>query len=200
MATANGRERTSLTLLDLILIAIGLSMDACAVSMVNGMCIPKLNFKNALLIAFSFGAFQAGMPLIGYFIGDRFAEAMSSYDHWIALVLLLWIGGKMIWDAFREVEENCELKCEIEPKSLLTQSIATSIDALAVGVGFAATQVEILPASGLIGIVTFGLSLLSVYVGKWTCGRLSGKAQLVGGAILIGIGIKIFVEHTVGVL
>lgn len=198
MAAANGRELKSLTLLDLILIAIGLSMDACAVSMVNGMCIPKLNWKNALLIAFSFGFFQAGMPLIGYFIGDRFAEAMSGYDHWIALGLLLWIGGKMIWDAFHEDAEDCEVKCDIAPKSLLTQSVATSIDALAVGVGFAASQVDILPASGLIGLVTFVLSLGAIYLGKWTCGRLSGKAQLLGGVILIGIGIKIFVEHTVG--
>lgn len=196
MAAAFGRERFSLSFLDLVLIAIGLSMDACAVSMVNGMCIPLLNFKSALTIAFSFGVFQAGMPLIGYFVGDRFAHAMGDYDHWIALVLLCWIGGKMIWDAFHEEEEECEAKCDLALKSLLTQSVATSIDALAVGVGFAAAQVQVLPASGLIGLVTFVLSLLSVYIGKWTCGRLSGKAQLVGGAILIGIGIKIFVEHT----
>lgn len=174
-------------------------MDACAVAMVNGMCIPKLKTGTAFLIALSFGAFQAGMPVIGFVVGDRFAEAISDIDHWIALILLVWIGGKMIWDAFHE-EDDFEAKCDLAPKSLLAQSVATSIDALAVGVGLAATQVKILPAISLIGIVTFALSLLSIYVGKWTCGKLTGKAQLAGGIILIIIGIKIFIEHTTHVI
>ncbi|NLN84426.1 MAG: manganese efflux pump [Firmicutes bacterium] len=183
-----------MTLFDLMLIAFGLSMDACAVAMVNGMCMPELNKRNIFLIAMSFGLFQAGMPVIGYVVGGRFAETISDIDHWIALALLAAIGGKMIWDAFHE-EEECETVCEIEMKSLFSQSVATSIDALAIGVGFAATQVKLVPAISLIGITTFVLSLISVYVGKWTCGKLTGKAQLVGGVILILIGIKIVIEH-----
>ena len=182
-------------LIDLSFLAVGLSMDACAVSIVNGMSIPELKWKHALAIALAFGVFQGVMPLIGYFLGEKSAVYLNRFDHWIAFLLLVWIGGKMIWDCFHEeVQEGQELRFGL--KLLLVQAVATSIDALAVGISFAVSRVNILTAAALIALTTFLLSFIAVYIGKFSGDKLSSKAQFLGGAILIGIGLKIWIEHS----
>ena len=176
---------------DIVMIGIGLSMDAFAVATTNGITM-KPNLKQALLIALAFGLFQAVMPLIGFFAGSLFGEIVEKYDHWIALVLLAIIGGKMIADFFEKDEEKSQSNLTFSV--LMMQAIATSIDALAVGVSFAGLTFNIFVAVGIIGAITFSLSLIAVFVGQ-TCGKfLADKANLVGGLILIGIGIKIFLE------
>ena len=176
---------------DIIMIGIGLSMDAFAVAATNGITM-KPNFKKALLIALAFGVFQAVMPLIGFFAGSLFGEIVEKYDHWIALVLLAIIGGKMIADFFEKDEEKSQSNLTFG--ILMMQAVATSIDALAVGVSFAGLTFSIFVAVGIIGAITFTLSLIAVYLGQ-SCGKfLADKANLVGGLILIGIGIKIFLE------
>ena len=176
---------------DIVMIGIGLSMDAFAVATTNGITM-KPKFKQALLIAFAFGLFQAVMPLIGFFAGSLFGDIVEKYDHWIALVLLAIIGGKMVADFFSKDEETSQSNLTFGV--LTMQAIATSIDALAVGVSFAGLTFNIFVAVGIIGAITFSLSLIAVYIGQ-TCGKLlSDKANLVGGLILIGIGIKIFLE------
>lgn len=177
---------------ELILIGIGLSMDACAVSMTNGMCY-KPKWRTTFLIAFAFGLFQGLMPLIGYLTGSLFYAQIAAFDHWIALILLCFIGGKMIVDGFKG-EEACSVK-PFGMWMLFMQAIATSIDALAVGISFAASAVNILLAISLIAVSTFLLSTIAVRVGEWIGDKLNTKAQLLGGAILVFIGIKIFVEH-----
>lgn len=178
--------------LEILLIAVGLSMDAAAVSMTNGMCY-KLNKLQVLAIAVSFGLFQGIMPLIGYFAGSLFIEQIAGFDHWIALILLGFIGGKMIWDGFHHDSE-----CSIRPFSggmLIMQAVATSIDALAVGVSFAAMSVNILLSVSVIAAVTFLLSLISVRLGVKIGDKLNSKAEIFGGTILVLIGLKIFIEH-----
>ncbi len=177
---------------ELILIGIGLSMDACAVSMTNGMCY-KPKWRTTLLIAFAFGLFQGLMPLIGYLTGSLFYAQIAAFDHWIALILLCFIGGKMIIDGFKD-EEACSVK-PFGLWMLLLQAIATSIDALAVGISFAAAGVDIITAVSIIAVSTFLLSLVSVRLGEWIGDKLNTKAQLLGGIILMFIGIKIFVDH-----
>lgn len=176
---------------DIIMIGIGLSMDAFAVATTNGITM-KPNFKQALAIAFAFGLFQAVMPLIGFFAGSLFGDIVEKYDHWIALVLLAIIGGKMIADFFEKDEEKSH--SHLSFGILMMQAVATSIDALAVGVSFAGLTFSIFVAVGIIGAITFALSLIAVYLGE-TCGKfLADKANLVGGLILIAIGLKIFIE------
>ena len=184
-----------MSIFEILLIGVGLSMDAVAVSMSNGMCFQNIGPKQSLATAAAFGIFQGIMPAIGYFAGSIFAETISAIDHWIALVLLLFIGGKMIYEAVvRKVEdESCYYRLTF--RLLLVQAIATSIDALAVGVSFAALTVNIFVASSLIALTTFCLSLAAVQIGKKFGDLLSKKAELLGGLILVGIGIKIFVEH-----
>lgn len=179
-------------ILEIILIGVGLAMDACAVSMTNGMCY-KPKFRQVLMIALAFGIFQALMPTIGYFAGSLFAAQVEAIDHWIALVLLGFIGGKMLWDGFHH-DESCPVK-PFGLGMLMTQAVATSIDALAVGVSFAAVSVDILLAVVLIGVTTVILSSIAVYLGKWIGTKLNSKAEIFGGSILIFIGLKIFIEH-----
>ena len=179
---------------ELILIGIGLSMDAFAVSITNGLSARQLKRSTMLADAVCFGVFQGLMPTIGFFLGKAFETYIRTFDHWIALLLLAWIGGKMIWDAFRGEEESGEYTLTV--KLLLAQGVATSIDALAVGVSFAALpDVQILPAALLICCETFAFSLIGIVFGKKAGAKLGSHAQLVGGIILVGIGIKIFVEH-----
>ncbi len=178
---------------DIFTIAIGLSMDAAAVAMSNGICMDKPKFKTAFLIAFLFGLFQGIMPLIGYFAGSTFSSFISNIDHWVAFGLLLVIGGKMIADSFKSEDQDCKVFITI--RLLLVQAIATSIDALAVGVTFAVTEVNILNAVSIIALTTFAISLASVYIGKKFGNFLESKAELLGGIILVGIGIKILIEH-----
>ena len=183
---------------EILMIGIGLSMDAAAVSMSNGMCIPSIRWKHALATAFAFGAFQGIMPLIGYFAGSLFAEQIGAVDHWLALVLLGFIGGKMIYESLTADHDSCPVDRRLTFKLLLVQAIATSIDALAVGVSFAALDVNIAAAASFIACVTFVCCLAGHLLGKKFGSWLGGKAEIFGGVILVCIGAKILVEHLSG--
>ena len=183
-------------LTELILIGIGLSMDAFAVWVTNGLCCKEIRSGKTLLTGLCFGGFQGLMPLIGYFLGMGFAKYITAFDHIIALILLGFIGGQMIFESFRKNDEKCDVVC-LSAKMLLMQGIATSIDALAVGVSFAALEnVNIAFAASSICCITFIFSMAGVFIGKKFGTILNNKAQLAGGIILVGIGVKIFVEHT----
>lgn len=183
----------------LFFLATGLAMDAFAVSVSNGICQKNIGIKEALQTATTFGLFQAGMPLIGYYLGRTISSAVEFLGHWIALVLLTFIGGSMIYEAIKELrrpEEN-QCKASFSMKDVLVKGSTTSIDAFAVGISFAVIQTNIVSAVLLIGIVTFVFSLLGVYLGKSFGGMLKEKAEFIGGCILILIGLKIFIEHIV---
>jgi putative Mn2+ efflux pump MntP len=163
------------------------------------MCYGNIHKKQIITTAAAFGLFQAFMPILGFFIGSVFSDAISSLDHWIALILLSFIGGKMIIEAVKELKypEACLTSSKyLTPKTLIVQAIATSIDALAVGVGFAVMKVDILSAALSIGIITFINSIIGSHLGKKFGELFKQKAEILGGLILIGIGIKIFIEHT----
>ncbi len=179
---------------ELFLIGVGLSMDAFAVAVCKGLAMPRMRWRQAALIALSFGFFQALMPLLGWALGRQFETYITSVDHWIAFVLLGFIGGKMIWDAFHE-EETCCTQERFRLRELLALSIATSIDAMAVGITFAFLKVQILPAAALIGCTTFLLSLTGVCAGRRFGSRYRNKATLAGGIILCLMGLKILLEH-----
>ncbi len=182
--------------IEVLLIGIGLSMDAFAVCATNGIVYKNSNKKWGLMMALCFGIFQAAMPTIGYFLGSAFAQYIKAFDHIIALILLGFIGGKMIFDSVKGDEEN-ERGLKLTVPILLLQGVATSIDALAVGISFAALEnVNIVLSVTIIGITTFMLSLIAVVAGKKFGSLLNNKAQLIGGLILVGIGVKIFIEHT----
>jgi putative Mn2+ efflux pump MntP len=182
----------------LFFLAIGLAMDAFAVSVSNGICHKNAGIKEALLTATTFGLFQAGMPLIGYYTGRTISSAVEFLDHWIALVLLTFIGGSMIYEAIKELRRPGKSQCKarFSMKDILVQGVATSVDAFAVGISFAMIPTDIVSAVGLIGIVTFLFSVLGVYLGRSFGGLLKEKAEFIGGCILILIGLKIFIEHT----
>lgn len=182
-----------MSLLELFLVAVGLSMDAFAVSICKGLAMRKLAFKKAAVIGLWFGGFQAGMPLIGYFLGKQFESYIISIDHWIAFVLLSIIGITMIREALSKEEEKSDDSLAVKTMFLL--AVATSIDALAVGVTFAFLQVSIAPAVSLIGITTFLLSVVGVKVGNVFGMKYKSKAEITGGVILIAIGLKILLEH-----
>lgn len=179
-------------ILEIALIGVGLAMDAFAVSICKGLSMKKLNLKKAIIIGLYFGIFQALMPTLGYFLGKGFENLVVSIDHWIAFVLLSFIGIGMIKEAFKDEEE---INDDISLKTMLILSIATSIDALACGITFAFLRVNILLAVLLIGIITFTISVLGVYIGNKFGDKLEKKAKLLGGIILIGIGLKILIEH-----
>lgn len=182
-------------IMELVLIGIGLSMDAFAVSVTNGLCCKEIKTGKTLLTGLCFGGFQGFMPLMGYFLGRGFAKYITAFDHIIALVLLGFIGSQMIIESFKKEDEQSENSC-LTAKMLIMQGIATSIDALAVGVSFAALpDVNIAFAASAICCITFTFSVVGVFIGKKFGTVLNNKAQLVGGIILVGIGIKIFVEH-----
>lgn len=185
-----------MSIIELILIGIGLSMDAFAVSVTNGLCCKNIKAGKTLMTGVCFGGFQGLMPLIGYFLGRGFSHYITAFDHIIALILLGFIGGQMIWESFKKEDENTDSNV-LTGKMLFMQGIATSIDALAVGVSFAALKdVNIAFASSSICCITFVFSVVGVLIGKKFGNMLNNKAQLVGGLILVGIGIKIFAEHT----
>ena len=241
-----------MSFVELFLLAIGLSMDAFAVAICSGLTMPKLNIKKALIIALYFGVFQAAMPLIGYFAASLFAEKIAAYDHWIAFVLLCFLGGKMIAGSFRK--EGCpDRQCpdgasdagsyaggnsagasyaggnsagasyadgmcgagtcsdrtcpggkrpdrgetSVGPAHMLPLAVATSIDALAVGVSFAFLRISIAPAVTLIGVTTFALSFAGVKVGNAFGTRFKARAELAGGIILVLIGVKILLESLI---
>ena len=185
-----------MSFLELFLIALGLAMDAFAVSICKGLSMPKLNWKHAVIIGLYFGLFQAGMPVLGYFLGSSFAGQIEALDHWIAFLLLAIIGGNMILESRKEdVQPNASVSFKV----MLPLSIATSIDALAVGVPFGILHAELVLSVSLIGIVTFLLSLVGVKLGNCFGAKYKSRAELVGGLILVLLGLKILLEH-MGVL
>ena len=183
--------------MELVLIGVGLSMDAFAVALCKGLSMRRVNYAHAAVIALFFGVFQAVMPLIGWVLGTQFARYITSVDHWIAFALLGYIGGKMIWDALHEAPETapCVGEGRLDLKELLMLAVATSIDALAVGITFAFLQVSILPAVATIGLITFALSFAGVVVGNRFGTRFQKKAEIAGGVVLVLIGLKILLEH-----
>lgn len=180
-------------LIELFLIAVGLSMDAFAVSVCKGLAMPKCTFKKAAIVGLWFGGFQALMPASGYILGAQFQEAIASIDHWIAFVLLALIGGNMIHEALDNDEEEADASLDVKTMFLL--AVATSIDALAIGITFAFLKVNIIPAVCFIGIVTFIISFAGVKIGNVFGARYKNKAEIVGGVILILLGLKILLEH-----
>ena len=186
-----------MSLFELFLVAVGLSMDAFAVAICKGLSMKRIEKKYTLLIALFFGGFQAMMPLLGYFLGSQFSAYIERVDHWVAFFLLVLIGGNMIKESCEGTE--AETYAGISYKELLLLAVATSIDALAVGITFAFLQVRILSAVALIGCTTFLLSLLGVVVGNMFGARYKSRAEMTGGIILIFIGAKILLEH-LGVL
>lgn len=183
-----------MTLIELFILAIGLSMDAMAVSICKGLSVPKAEKKHMLLVGLYFGGFQAMMPLLGYWLGVNFQTLVESVDHWIAFVLLGIIGLNMI----KESRENDveELDDGFSAKDMLPLAIATSIDALAVGITFAFLRVQIVPAVSFIGITTFCLSAVGLVIGNTLGAHSKSKAELAGGIVLIAMGAKILLEHT----
>ena len=182
-----------MSLLSLFIIAIGLAMDAFAVSICKGLAMQKVSFKKAGIVGLWFGGFQALMPFVGYLLGSQFEQYITAFDHWIAFALLLLVGGSMIREALSKQEECANASLDI--KSMLLLAVATSIDALAVGVTFAFLQVEIIPAIAFIGVITFVLSTLGVKVGNVFGVKYKSKAELAGGVILILMGFQILFEH-----
>ena len=180
-------------IIELILLSIGLGMDAFAVSVCKGISMKKMNWKKACIIGLYFGGFQAIMPVIGYFFGSSFESIITNIDHWIAFILLAIIGAKMIQEAFQKEEE--EYTEDISVKTMIVLSIATSIDALAVGITFAFLKVNLLLAITLIGTITFILSVIGTKIGNRFGDKYKSKAELAGGIILIIIGLKILLEH-----
>lgn len=168
-------------------------MDAFAVSICKGLSVKKLKLKHALICGGYFGFFQALMPVIGYFAGVWFADLISSFDHWVVFILLALIGGNMIRESFSNEEE--EVGDSFAFKTMFMMAIATSIDALAVGVSFAFLNVNIFTSALLIGLTTFVLSAIGVKVGNVFGSKYESKAELVGGIILILIGLKVLLEH-----
>ena len=179
--------------IELFLMGVGLSMDAFAVSVCKGLAMPKCTFKKAAIVGLWFGGFQALMPAIGYVLGAQFQEAIASIDHWIAFVLLALIGGNMIHEALDNDEEEADASLNVKTMFLL--AVATSIDALAIGITFAFLKVNIIPAVCFIGIVTFIISFAGVKIGNVFGARYKNKAEIVGGIILILLGLKILLEH-----
>ena len=180
--------------LELLLLAFGLSMDACAVSICKGLSMKKADLRAMSICGIWFGGFQALMPLIGFLLGSLFAEAIEAIDHWVAFILLCIIGINMLKEAFSQEEE--EHDADLSPKAMFVMAVATSIDALAVGISLAmAGNVNIVLAVVLIGVITFAMSAMGVKVGNIFGSRFEKKAQLAGGIILILLGAKILLEH-----
>ncbi len=185
-------KRGNMKIWELLVIAAGLSMDAFAVSICKGLSMKQMEWKNAWKAGVYFGGFQALMPLVGYLLGVNFREQIETIDHWIAFVLLVIIGLNMVKESREETEE---LNDSFDIKTMLLLAVATSIDALAVGVTFAFLKVEIIPAICLIGLITFGLSASGIKIGNVFGARFKTKAELAGGILLILMGSKILLEH-----
>lgn len=178
-------------ILELFILAVGLSMDAFAVSICKGLSLGKIQTRHMAIAGGWFGGFQALMPLIGYFLGSLFADAISKYAHWVAFILLLIIGGNMVKESFDEVEK---MEGAMDAKTMALLAVATSIDALAVGVSFAFLRVNIVVAVAFIGCVTFAFSAAGVKIGSLFGSRYKSRAELAGGIILIIIGVKTLLE------
>lgn len=181
-------------ILELILVAIGLSMDALAVSICKGLSVNRVQPKHALAVGLYFGGFQALMPLIGYLLGIRFQTLISAFDHWIAFILLALIGVNMIRES-RSDDEDAPMDAAFGPRAMLPLAVATSIDALAIGVTFAFLDVSIVPAVVLIGCITCAISAGGIYLGRVVGERFRSRAEAAGGIVLVLLGIKILLEH-----
>lgn len=181
---------------ELLIIAIGVSMDAFAVSICKGLSVRLLRPRHAALTALWFGGFQALMPLVGYYLGVSFADFVSSVDHWIAFILLGVIGGNMLKESFQK-DDSCSIDPDFSVKTMLAMAVATSIDALAIGVTFAFLKVNIWSSVLMIGITTAIFSGAGVYIGNLFGCRYKSKAEFAGGFILIVMGVKILLDHTV---
>ena len=182
-----------MTLVELFILALGLSMDAFAVSICKGLSMDKMSVKSSVVVGLWFGGFQAFMPLLGFLLGTRFKDYITSFDHCVAFVLLGLIGANMIKESLSSDDESMD--CSLAFSKMLPLAIATSIDALAVGITFAFLRVDIIPAVSFIGVVTFILSGLGVCVGNIFGAKYKSKAEFLGGLILIILGIKILFEH-----
>ncbi|WP_295209949.1 manganese efflux pump MntP family protein [Ruminococcus sp.] len=190
--------------IELLLIGVGLSMDAFAVSVCKGLNMRKINYKHAFIIAAFFGGFQALMPFLGWALGSQFEQYIESVDHWIAFILLAFIGGKMVMEAIKGGDDEDDDEKEVCPdkldiKELFMLAVATSIDALAVGVTFAFLNVNIVFSITTIGITTFVISIAGVVIGNLFGAKYKSKAEIAGGIILVLIGLKILLEG-VGIL
>ena len=184
--------------IELFLLGVGLSMDAFAVSVCKGLGMRKLNKKQALIIGLYFGGFQALMPFVGWLLGSQFQKYITSIDHWIAFILLGFIGGKMMIEAVREWNEEevvYVMDAPIDHKNMLVLAVATSIDALTVGITFAFLGTPIVEAITIIGITTMVISIAGVVVGNFFGSRYKSKAEFIGGLILVLLGLKILLEH-----
>ena len=185
--------------IELALIGVGLSMDAFAVSICKGLSMRKVDKKYMLVLAAFFGGFQALMPTLGWFLGSQFQAYITAVDHWIAFILLTLIGGKMILDVIKEKGENEEVcpddSVRIDLKEFFLLAVATSIDALAVGITFAFLQVKLASSVIIIGCITFCFTVAGVLIGNVFGTKFKDKATILGGVILIAIGVKILLEH-----
>ena len=179
-------------MLDVFIIAIGLSMDSFAVSVCKGLAMKKLDMKKALIIGLYMGFFQGFMPVIGYYLGTAFSSLIASIDHWVAFILLGYIGSNMIREAFKSEEA---MNDDVSFREMIVLAIATSIDALTVGVTFSFMDINIMTAFWLIGCTTFTLSVAAVALGHKLGSKLGSSAEILGGIILITMGIKILLEH-----
>lgn len=190
-------------IIDILLLGVGLSMDAFAVAVCKGLAMRKVNKKQCFIIALFFGGFQALMPLIGWAIGSTFADKITAFDHWIAFILLAYIGGKMVIEAIKEwkSEEKAEvLDPPLDLKELTVMAVATSIDALACGITFSFYEnFNIVRSITIIGCTTFILSAIGVFVGNIFGSKYKTRAEFAGGLILIFLGLKILLEHTMGI-
>ena len=184
-------------IIELLLLSVGLGMDAFAISVCKGISMKKMDWKKAIIIGLYFGGFQALMPVIGYFLGSAFESLITNIDHWIAFILLGCIGGKMVVEAVRDRDHEVVGKKDqpLDYKEMFLLAVATSIDALAVGITFAFLDTPIIEAIVIIGCTTFVLSIVGVIVGNFFGTRYKKKAEIIGGIILILIGLKILLEH-----
>lgn len=185
-------------LVEFLLLGVGLAMDAFAVSICKGLAMRKVNKKQAVVIALFFGGFQAIMPIVGWFLCKGFQNYIEAFDHWIAFALLAFIGAKMIVETLSEKEEDVvveKMDPPLDMKEILMLAIATSVDALAVGISLAALDRPIVESATIIGVVTFIISIVGVYIGNFFGNRYKKRAELAGGIILVLIGVKILCEH-----
>ncbi len=184
-------------IVEIILLSIGLGMDAFAVAICKGITMKKMNWKKAFIIGLYFGGFQALMPILGYFLGTTFENVIINLDHWVAFILLGIIGGNMIKESFSKECDNFD--DDVSFKTMILLAIATSIDALAIGITFAFLKVDLIFAISIIGIITFILSIIGTKIGNKFGDKYEKKAELIGGIILILLGTKILLEH-IGIL
>lgn len=185
-----------MNIIEILIIAVGVSMDAFAVAICKGLSVREINWKQALCVALWFGGFQALMPVAGYYLGVGFADIVSAVDHWIAFVLLTVIGGNMLKESFSK--EALRIDADFSARTMFAMAVATSIDALAIGVSLAFLRVNIWESVSIIGVTTALFSAVGLYIGNAFGSRYKSKAEFSGGIILILMGVKILVEHLLG--